>query len=99
MARWKTSPVSRIDVVLEGEQRVGPEAEAQGLEADHLTRGDVAQVDVGAEAGDEMGLERLVGSFEQQHVGVDVAGQDVLDQPLAELTVRAADAAATALAG
>ena len=62
-------------------------------------RRDVAEVDVGTDPPHEVALELGRGRLEEQLLGCDVAGQDLLDEAEAELAVGPADAGAAALAG
>ena len=77
--------------------RVRAQAEAERLERQDLVDGDVAEVDVGAEAPHEPNLLILAGSVEQDRVLRDVM-DDLLDQALAHLAVGPEDPGGTALA-
>src|SRR3984957_8488607 len=100
MARWKTSVVVRIGFPsLKSGQRVGPEPEPEGFQPDDALRGDVAEVDVRSDEGDEVGLQGRRGCLEEQVLRADAGGQHVLDQPGPRFAVRPADARPPALPG
>src|SRR5215831_7228269 len=98
MARWKTSAevrtvrlpnvvgYSKADLLEDG-QGVGAQPEPQRLKADDALRGDVAQVHVRADPGDQVGLQGGGGRLEEQAVDADARMQHVLDQAVPELAV------------
>ena len=77
--------------------RVGPQAEPQRLQAEHLGGGHVAEADVGAEAPDEPGLLVLVGRLEDDRLLADAADHR-LDDVLADRAVGPVQADRAALA-
>src|SRR5215472_16037824 len=50
--------------LLEVQQRVGAKAQTQRLQRDHVLHGDIGEVDIGAQAPDEVRLQALVRRFE-----------------------------------
>src|SRR5919109_4821530 len=94
----KSSSGRRCALAIEQDllQRVASEPEPQGLERDHLVRGDVAQVHVWAELLHEPGLARLRGRLEDQLADLDLV-HDLVHETGAHLAGRAVDPRRAAL--
>ena len=85
--------------LFEALEGVGPEAEPDRLEPEERGRRDVAQIHVGTDPPHEVALQLRRRRLEEQLRGRDVAVQDLLDEPEAELAVGPADPRAAALPG
>src|ERR1700712_3697539 len=108
MATWDEARVSRtggdpfsgrrVDAGGQGEQGVAAQPAAQGLETDDVAGGDVAEVDAGAERGDQLHLQ-VLGRRLEHHLARVEAGDDRVEDVPAEGAVGLGDAAAAALPG
>src|ERR1700710_3061520 len=96
MARWKVSRLSRIGLI-PVEQGVATQAQAKGLQRNDVGGGDVSEVDLRAELTDQLNLQVLVRRFEDQPVGIDARGRDLVDQTESQFAVRPANPALAAL--
>src|SRR5713226_1724958 len=81
------------------DEGVRTQSQAERLQPDHVARGNVAEIDIAAEAGYEEGLQLLGRRLEDELAAVRAAVDNLLDDAEARLPARVADAAASAFPG